>query len=222
MSPYPRGRILHSIEDFKDQIVRISGIEEVRYSVEELLERGVEPHKILNALNEAMEEVGKRYEEGEYFLSELIMVGVLASEISELVDSRLNGIEGDSRGKVIIGTVKGDIHDIGKNILIMMLNSAGFRVIDLGVDVSPERFAESIEKEDADILCVSALLTSTMENIRSVIDMLRERGLRDEVKVIVGGRPLTASYARELGADGYAKDAVEGVKKIIALLSSGG
>jgi 5-methyltetrahydrofolate--homocysteine methyltransferase len=185
-----------------------------------ILETGANPVDVLEVLNEAMREVGNRYERGEYFLSELIMAGVLASEVTEILKPSLAKTDLKSQGKIVVGTVKGDIHDIGKNILIMMLSAAGFEVVDLGVDVSAEKFVEAIEKEEANILGISALLSSTMENLRDVIEAIRRKGLRDQVKIIVGGRPLTEEFADEIGADSYAKDALEGVRVVKELIEA--
>jgi len=121
--------------------------------------------------------------------------------------------------KVVMGTVKGDVHDIGKNIVIMMLQAAGFEVVDLGVDVSAERFAEAVEKETPAVLGLSALLSSTVPEMKNVIDLLKKRGLRSRVKVVVGGRPVDEAVAREMGADGYGVNAVEAVKVVKRLTS---
>jgi len=209
---------LDTLDDFKGLIVTISPVEEIRRTLSNILEKGIDPIGVLNTLNEAMEEVGRRYEKGEYFLSELIMASVLASEATEILKPRLLENHSKPSEKIVIGTVKGDIHDIGKNIVTMMLSAAGLEVVDLGVDVSAERFAEAVAKESPDILAISALLTSTMENIRNVIEVIKERDLRDRVKIIVGGRPLRQEFADELGVDGYAKDAMEAIKIVKKLL----
>lgn len=172
------------------------------------------------ALRPAMSIVGEKFEEGEFFLSELIVSGQLFKEImSEIIEPRLSVREkGKKLGTVIIGTVKGDLHDIGKNIVATMLRIAGFEVIDLGVDVPAEKFVEAVEKYRPDILGMSALLTTVIGEIKHVIDSLKSRGLRDKVKVIVGGAAVTASFAKEVGADGYGKDAVEAVRVCKKLL----
>jgi corrinoid protein of di/trimethylamine methyltransferase len=175
----------------------------------EVVERGMRP---------GMEEVGRRFERGEYFLPELIVAadifqGVLSRRVLPLLPR-----ESRVLGRVVIGTVRGDIHDIGKNLVAAMLRASGFEVIDLGVDVPPERFVEAVREHKPDILGMSALLTTTMLEMRNVIDALRAAGLRDKVKVIVGGAPVTEEYAREIGADAYARDAVEAVKKCAELV----
>jgi corrinoid protein of di/trimethylamine methyltransferase len=175
----------------------------------EVVERGMRP---------GMEEVGRRFERGEYFLPELIVAadifqGVLGRRVLPLLPR-----ESRVLGRVVIGTVRGDIHDIGKNLVAAMLRASGFEVIDLGVDVPPERFVEAVREHKPDILGMSALLTTTMLEMRNVIDALRAAGLRDKVKVIVGGAPVTEEYAREIGADAYARDAVEAVRKCAELV----
>ena len=205
---------MDALEEIKDLIIRVSDVEEIKETVDRTLKSGVDPLEILNTLNQALDEVGRRYEKGEYFLSELIMAGVLSTEVTNLLEPHLIRSRRRSLGKVVIGTVRGDIHDIGKNILVMMLRSAGFDVVDLGVDVPAENFANAIEEKQANILGLSALLTSSMDEMKKVIETVEKRGLRNRVKIVVGGRPLTREFAKEIGADGYAKDAVEGVKVI--------
>ena len=175
--------------------------------VQEALDTGAAPDIILNnGLIAAMKEVGRLFEEGEFFVPEMLisahaMQGGLNLLIPHLVDS---GIE--PAGKVIMGTVKGDLHDIGKNLVSMMLEGAGYDVIDLGTDVASDTFVEKV-KEGADILGLSALLTTTMPSMETTIQALQDAGLRDSVKIIVGGAPVTQEYADEIGADGFAVDA---------------
>jgi len=204
--------------DIRDLILGMADVEEVKKTVAEKLESGVDPLTMVDGLSKMLEEVGERYERGEFFLSELIMAGYLASEVSSLLKPHLIRAERRVPGKVIVGTVKGDIHDIGKNIVIMMLGASGFEVIDLGVDVSAERFIEAVRNVKPDVLGMSALLTSTMNEMKVVIDSLKESGLRDKVKVVVGGRPITREFASEIGADGYSEDSVEAIKVVKELL----
>jgi 5-methyltetrahydrofolate--homocysteine methyltransferase len=203
---------LDVLEEVKDLVMNSFDVEKVRKTVDKALRLNVEPLEILNSLNEALEQVGKKYEKGEYFLSELMMAGVLATEVTRILKPYLVRAERKSLGKVVIGTVKGDIHDIGKNIVIMMLRASGFDIVDLGVDVPAERFAETIIKEDADVLGMSALLTSTMNEMNNVIEAIKEMGIRDQVRIVVGGRPVTREFAEGIGADGYAEDAVKAVR----------
>jgi len=199
-------------EELKDSILISFDVEKLRKTVSRALELGVDPLKILNSLNEALDQVGKRYESGEYFLSELMMAGVLATEATTMLEPYLVRAGRKSLGKVLFGTVKGDIHDIGKNIVIMLLRAAGFDVVDLGVDVSAQTFANTISNENANVLGLSALLTSTMYEMKNVIDTIKKRQLRNQVKIVVGGRPVTKEFAEEIGADGYAEDAIKAVR----------
>ena len=206
------------LEDIRNLLLEFADVEAVKKAVNEKLESGVDPIKIIDLLNQTLNEVGEKYESGELFLSELMMVGYLASEITKLLKPHLIQAEMKARGKIVIGTVKGDVHDIGKNIVVMMLQSAGFEVVDLGIDVSAERFVEAVKDEEPDVLGMSALLTSTMNEMKSVTDSLEKSGLRSNVKVIVGGRPITGELAGEIGADGYAEDAVKAVRVIKELI----
>ena len=184
-------------------------------NVKKALENKISPVEIVSkSIVEGMSIVGEKFEKGEYFLSELIVAGEIGKEIVKLLDPYLKAEEARMKklGKVVIGTVRGDLHDIGKNIVAMMLEAAGFEVIDLGADVPPERFVEAVKEHDANIVAMSALLTVTMPEMKNVIDELKKAGLRDKVKVIVGGAPVTEEYAKSTGADGYGETAVEGVR----------
>jgi len=180
----------------------------VQDKVTEALDAGVGAGDILNkGLIEAMAEVGKLFEEGEYFVPEMLiaaraMKAGLAILKPKLVDADIKPI-----GKVAAGTVKGDLHDIGKNLVCMMLEGAGFEILDLGTDVSPEQFVDSVKNQGAGVIAMSALLTTTMPNMKNTVEALEEAGIRDSVKVMVGGAPLTQAYADEINADGYASDA---------------
>jgi 5-methyltetrahydrofolate--homocysteine methyltransferase len=203
---------LEVLDKIRGLVVGSFDTERVKKEVREALNSDVDPQRILDSLNEALEEVGVRYEGGEYFLSELMMAGMIVAEVTNMFEPYFAKAGKGSQGKVVIGTVKGDMHDIGKNVVIMMLRAAGFDIVDLGVDVPAERFADKIGKEDANILGLSALLTSTMNEMNNVIATIKEMGLRDQVRIVVGGRPVTREFAEEIGADGYAKDAVKAVK----------
>ena len=199
----------------------MADIDELKKTVNTKLESGTDPLAIVKTLNEALYEVGERYERGDLFLSELMMIGYLASEVTNVLKPHMVGEGRETGSKIVFGTVKGDIHDIGKNVVIMMLQSAGFEVIDLGVDVSSERFVESVKNNDPDVLCMSSLLTSTMNEMRKVIDALDKAGLRGDVQVVVGGRPITEKFAQGVGADGHAKDAINAVRVIRELVEEG-
>jgi len=178
----------------------------------------IPPSKIIQSMREGLSTAGRKYEEGEYFLSELIMSGIMAQELSKMLRPHLQSSSNQVLGKVVIGTVKGDLHDIGKNLVSIMLSSAGFEVIDLGVDVSREKFIEAVEKENPNIVGMSCLLTIAMDEMKETLDGLAEAGLRKKVRVLVGGRPITLDFAREIGADGYGSDAIEAVDAAVRAL----
>jgi len=186
--------------------------------VEQALQEGIDANTILHdALIDAMGEVGQLFEDGEFFVPEMLIAARAMSAALEVLKPQLveQGIE--PVGKVAIGTVKGDLHDIGKSLVAMMLEGAGFEIINLGVDVSPEKFIAEI-KNGAQIVAMSALLTTTMPNMKLTIDAIKDAGLRDQTVVLVGGAPVTAAYASEIGADGYAPDASAAVRKAKELL----
>ena len=164
-----------------------------------------------------MDEVGRRYEEGDFFVPEMLIAArAMQSGLHVLKPHLVQGDVG-SAGKIVIGTVKGDLHDIGKNLVAMMLEGAGFEVIDLGTDVDPQRFVQSA-KDGAQVIGLSALLTTTMSNMAVTIDALKQAGVRDQVKVIVGGAPVTAEFAKQIGADGFAPDASTAARVVRQLL----
>ena len=176
--------------------------------VKAALDAGTPPKKILNeALIPGMDIVGEKMEAGEMFIPEVLMSAQAMSKVVEDLKPLLAEDDIVAVGKVVIGTVQGDLHDIGKNLVAMMLESAGFEVIDLGVDVSPEKYVETIIANDADFLALSTLLTTTMDMMKRTIRSVEEEGLKDKVKILVGGAPVNQRFADEIGADGYAPDA---------------
>jgi len=196
----------------RDAIVNLD-IEAVQKAAKDALEAGIPAYKaVINGMAKGMEIVGQKYEDGEYFLAELIMAGETMKEGMAVLEPYLKAGDMKAAGKVVIGTVRGDLHDIGKNVVVTLLKAANFDVIDLGVDVSPEQFVEAVKKHNPDIVAMSALLTTTMVEMESVIESLKKSGLRDKVKVIIGGAPITPEYAKKIGADAAARDAVEGVR----------
>ena len=172
-----------------------------------------------NGLLPAMNRVGKDFESGEVFLPELLMAGDAMKASIELLKPELASKGTSYAGKCAIGTVEGDLHDIGKNIVILMLEGNGWEVTDLGIDVQPQRFCDEVKKGDYDILGLSSLLTFTMPKMPETINLLKEAGLRSKVKVIVGGVPLNQSFADQIGADAFARDAVEAVVKARELVT---
>ncbi|MEM1547282.1 MAG: corrinoid protein [Candidatus Methanomethylicia archaeon] len=183
-------------------------------TVKELLSEGCDPLDIVNTLSNALKIVGEKFERGEIFLIHLVTIGeAVKKATSELLEPliRMRGVKGRFLGRVVIGTVEGDIHDIGKNIVASMLFAAGFEVYDLGKDVPVEEFINKVRELKPEILALSALLTTTLPVQREVIEALKRDGLRNSVKVMVGGAPVTKRWAEEIGADGYGVDAVEAV-----------
>jgi corrinoid protein of di/trimethylamine methyltransferase len=184
------------------------------------LKEGIKPHEFFpKAIVPAMDEVGRRMRECEFFIPEVLIAARAARAATDLLRPLLVGDESvKAAGTVVCGTVKGDLHDIGKNIVAMMLESAGFRIVDLGVDVTPEKIVEAVNQHNANLVALSALLTTTMVNMKGVIESLVAAGLRSKVKILVGGAPVTDSWAHSIGADGYGKDApaaVELARKLV-------
>jgi 5-methyltetrahydrofolate--homocysteine methyltransferase len=190
----------------------------VSTGVQAELDAGTAPEDILNqALISAMDYVGQQFEAGEFFVPEMLIAARAMQAGMNLLKPHL--VEGgvESAGKVAIGTVKGDLHDIGKNLVAMMLEGAGFEVEDLGTDVPPTKFLEAA-LGGAQVIGMSALLTTTMGSMTDVIEAIEDSNLRDKVKIIIGGAPVTDAYAQQIGADGYAPDASSAVRKVRALL----
>jgi 5-methyltetrahydrofolate--homocysteine methyltransferase len=205
------------IDEIRDAVIN-GQAKQVLPKVEQALQEGVPADKILHdGLINAMAIVGQKFEEGEYFVPEMLIAARAMKGALEILKPRLvaSGIE--PLGRIAIGTVKGDLHDIGKSLVAMMFEGAGFEVIDLGVDVAPEKFAEHIAK-GVDIIAMSSLLTTTMPNMKTTIEVINQTGQRSKVKIMVGGAPVTQSYADEIGADGYSADASSAVRKARELI----
>lgn len=201
-----------------ESIINGDQVSTKRY-VQQAIEKGTDPASILNnGMIAAMAEVGHLFEVGEYYVPEMLISARAMQSGLMILKPYLKESNVSSAGRVVIGTVKGDLHDIGKNLVAMMLEGAGFEIIDLGSDVSPVRFVEAVKLEKPDVVALSALLTTTMLNMNSTLDALREAGLRDQVKVMIGGAPVTEEYANQIGADGFANDASRAVamaKKLV-------
>ena len=178
---------------------------------QEALDQGVEAEKIISVLSEGMDVVGEKYQAGEYFVTSLIIAGETMKEALEVLEPHLSGRGGVKRGKIVMATVAGDIHDIGKNIFTTLMGTAGFEVIDLGVDVSAEAIVAAVKEHSPDILGLSALLTTNLEQFPLIVEMLEKEGLRSRVKIVVGGATVTDEFAEGAGVDALAKSAVEGV-----------
>jgi 5-methyltetrahydrofolate--homocysteine methyltransferase len=184
----------------------------IKPNIQTAIDAGVPVADILNeGMIAAMAEVGRLFEEGEYFVPEMLISARAMQAGLALLKPHLKNAEVASAGKVAIGTVKGDLHDIGKNLVAMMLEGGGFEIIDLGTDVPPEKFVEAVRNQGAQIVAMSALLTTTMPAIKNTIDALSTAGVRGQVKVMIGGAPVTQKYADQIGADGFAPDASRAV-----------
>ena len=178
------------------------------------LEEGVEAGEILNkGLIAAMTEVGRLFEEGEYFVPEMLIAARAMQASVAILKPKLLEADIKPLGKVVIGTVKGDLHDIGKNLVAMMLEGAGFEIVDVGTDVSPEKFVEAVKEHNAQFVGLSALLTTTMPAMKTTIEALKEAGLKEQVSVMIGGAPVTQKYADEIGADIYTPDGPSAARK---------
>jgi len=199
------------LSKIRDAIVNLD-IDGVQNSCKEAIEAGIPAYKaVTDGMAKGMVIVGEKYESGEYFLAELIMAGGTMKEGMKGLEPHLKSGDLKTIGKVEMGTVRGDLHDIGKNVVVTLLSAAGFDVIDLGVDVPSEKFVEAVKENNPDIVGMSALLTTTMIEMESVMKALKEAGVRDKIKIIIGGAPITKEYAEKIGADAAARDAVEGV-----------
>lgn len=187
---------------------------------QQALAEGIDPLVLVNQyMVPAMDEVGRRFEANEYFVPELLISARAMKSALDLIRPLLTARGDKPAGRVAIGTVKGDLHDIGKNLVASLLEGGGFEVIDLGVNVPPEKFIQTVKEKSANIIAMSALLTTTMPAMRTTIEALKQAGVRDQVKVLIGGAPITQKYADEIGADGYSENAVGAValaKKAVA------
>jgi len=186
------------------------------------LEAKADPGELVNKyMIPAMDEVGKRFECNEYFVPELLIAARAMKTALELITPHLLASGVERAGRVVIGTVQGDLHDIGKNLVASMLEGGGFEVIDLGVDVPPEKFVQAVKEKDGTILALSALLTTTMTMMKTVIQALQQAGVRNKTKVIIGGAPITQQFADEIGADGYGDNASSAVAVARKLVQGG-
>jgi 5-methyltetrahydrofolate--homocysteine methyltransferase len=186
----------------------------------EALNQGVDPAELINKwMIPATDEAGRLFEEQEFFFPELLLAGRAMKGALEIVRPLLAKSGVPPAGRIAIGTVQGDLHDIGKNMVASMLEGAGFEVIDIGIDASPAKFVEAVKNSQPQILGISALLTTTMPEMKKVIIALVQSGLRDQTKVIVGGAPITQEFANEIGADGYGENAASAVTLVRSLLN---
>ena len=191
----------------------------IQTKIQSAIQAGIKPSAILQeGMIVAMSEVGRLFETGEYYVPEMLVAARAMQTGLAVLKPQLVAAQIQPVGKIAIGTVTGDLHDIGKNLVSMMLEGAGFENIDLGPDAGPEKFIDAVTNHDVEILALSALLTTTMPNMKVIIDALIQAGLRQRVKIIIGGAPVTQNYAQAIGADGYAPDASRAVSLAKSLL----
>ncbi|MHA1405337.1 MAG: cobalamin B12-binding domain-containing protein, partial [Candidatus Helarchaeota archaeon] len=205
-------------ENIRENVIDVDSEDQIEKLVKDAINQNMDIVKVIDALSSGLDTVGNLYESKEYFLSELLISGDRAKKGIDLLKPFIAKEQDRFLGKIIFGSVKGDIHDIGKTIISAFLIGAGFVVYDLGVEVTADQFISAIQEHDADILAMSTLLTSCLEEMREVIKKLEEKGLRNKVKVIVGGRPVSKEFADEIGADAFAfypQEAIQACKKLI-------
>jgi corrinoid protein of di/trimethylamine methyltransferase len=204
--------VRYVLSEIRNSLINLD-IDKTLELVKKAIDQGFKPLDIINTMAEGMKVIGDMFERGEYFISDLIVASEIFKEVMKVLEPLIMKEKEVMKpiGRVVIGTIEGDIHDIGKNLVATMLRVNGFEVIDLGVDVSPQKFVEAVKQYNPDIVGMSALLTSTMMNMRKVIEALEKEGLRDKVKVIVGGAPITEEFARRIGADAYGENAIVAV-----------
>ncbi len=187
--------------------------------VRQAMEAGLPPEQILNqGLIAAMAEVGRLFEAGEFFVPEMLVAARAMKGGLTLLRPALAAANVQAVGKIVVGTVQGDLHDIGKNLVAIMMEGAGFEVVDLGVDIAPDKFVEAVKQHHPQFVGLSALLTTTMPKMKTTVEALRAAGVRDQVKVMIGGAPVTDKYARDIGADIYASDASSAANRAKAAL----
>jgi len=209
-----------SFDALKDAVIK-GGMDAATQETQKLIDAGEDPQVILNeGLIAAMDVVGENFAQGKTFVPQMLRSAKTMQRCVEIIKPHFQEGQVSSKGTVIMGTVKGDLHDIGKNLVTMMMEGSGFTIVDLGVSVTPEVFVEKVREEKPSILGLSALLSTTMPAMKQTIEALTQAGVRDSVKVMVGGAPVTARFAEEIGADSYAPDAAAAVveaKKILNL-----
>jgi 5-methyltetrahydrofolate--homocysteine methyltransferase len=195
-------------------------MDEVKKLTQEAIDGGESPEAILKqGLIQAMEQIGIRFKNGDIYIPEVLIAARAMRAGMDVLRPILSKSNSPMAGKIVVGTVKGDLHDIGKNLVIMMLEGGGFEVVDLGIDVSAQKFIEAIRDHHPQVVGMSALLTTTMTEMKNTIQAIELAGLRNQVKTIVGGAPLTEKFAKEIGADGYAPDAASAVDAVKSLLT---
>ena len=208
---------MSELDNIKELVVKLE-IDDIAKAVQDALDNGNAPIDVLKSLSDGMTEVGKLYEEKEYYLPELVLAGECMNTGLEILKPLL-GSDRQMKGTIVISTVKGDLHDIGKNVAATLLVSAGFNVVDLGKDNDPDKIVQAVIDNNADIVALSSLLTMTVVEIENVDKALKEAGLRDKVKIICGGAPLNQELAEKLGADYNCDDAPQGVEVAMKIMA---
>ncbi|HOO37532.1 MAG TPA: cobalamin-dependent protein [Deltaproteobacteria bacterium] len=206
-----------SIQEVRNAVVDLE-IDEIRDLVRTCMEQGIQPFEIIEeGFSKGLEIVGERFENGEYFLADLIMAGEVIKEAMPLLQEKMNPADAARRGKVILATVEGDIHEIGKNIVGLILSANGYEVIDLGVDVSASRIIDTAKSTGARLVGLSALLSTMVGSIRNVVDAAADAGLKDSMQIVIGGACTSDELKREMGADAYGETAIDALKIFNAL-----
>nr|MDO8098800.1 corrinoid protein [Candidatus Njordarchaeota archaeon] len=182
-----------------------------RKETQVLMKSGVSPIEIIKGMGKAMEAVGKKYEDMEYFVPDLVMSAEAMNEALKLLLPKLGSIGSEFKGKIVMGVCKGDVHDIGKNIVVAMLRGAGFYVVDLGIDVSPQKFIETVNKEKPQIVGASSYISTTIDELRKLNEEMKKAGVRNKVKFLIGGASVYPKHVGDVGADAFANDAIEAV-----------
>jgi 5-methyltetrahydrofolate--homocysteine methyltransferase len=203
------------------ECIQTGDIRTIKTLTQEALEQGTKPTTILNELITGLDVIGDKFKKGEIYLPEMLVSGKAMQNALEVLRPKLVETGAKPVGKAVIGTVRGDVHDIGKNMFGMMLEGAGFTVKDLGSDVSAEKFVQAVKEGDCQLLGMSALLSTTMAEMPKVIEALKEAGVRNKVKILIGGAPITQKYADQIGAEGYGIDAATGVDMARVMIGSG-
>jgi len=211
---------MSTLQNIADNLMK-GKANDVKTGVQQALDEGVEPGAILNdGLLAGMNVIGQRFKKNEVYVPEVLIAARAMKAGMEILQPELTSAGVEPIGIAVIGTVKGDLHDIGKNLVAMMLEGAGFKVVDIGIDVSPEKFVESARESKAVVVGISALLTTTMTNMKAVVEAIKESDLADSVKVMIGGAPVTQAFCDEIGADGYAPDAASAADLAKSLLAA--
>ncbi|SNS13341.1 5-methyltetrahydrofolate--homocysteine methyltransferase [Anaerovirgula multivorans] len=209
-----------SLYDQIAEVLQKGQVAEVQRLVKEALDQGLKSEGILNeGLLKGMMDIGDRWKRNEAFVPEVLIAARAMNGGMEVLEKALADEDVKPKGTVVMGTVKGDLHDIGKNLVVMMMKGAGYKVIDLGVDIPAEKFVEAAEAHQADVVCMSALLTTTMPYIKTVVDEFENKGVREKYAIMAGGAPVTEEYVKEVGGDFYTKDAVSAADKLAEIIN---